>query len=121
MQMSILNIKTTVATISVGVFLAFAGTAGAATMSCTTTGSGNSAATLSLTDAVDAACFKGNDTNSIDLTTSIFGLTGWILAYKNDDGSSGDQSITFTSGVIIDAESGSWALSSLESDSIWNE
>lgn len=111
------NKKSTIMTVTVGGFLALTGPANAATMSCTTTGPGNSAATLSLTDALNAACFNGNDSNDIGSTFSIFGLTNWILADKNDDVSSGDQSITFNSGVVNGSTSGAWGLTSLGSAS----
>lgn len=116
--MNFFNIKTLnskIAAFSVGTFFALAGTAGAATMTCTTTGPGSSAATLSLTDSLSAECFNGNDTSDIDLTTSIFGLTDWILADKSDDVTSGNQTITFTSGVTKNANSGGWAISSIGS------
>ena len=92
-----------------------AGVAQAATMSCTTSGSGNSTATLSLTDAVDAQCFNGNDSNDIDSSTVINGSSGWILADKNDDTTSGDQTITFTTAPTNVTKSGSWGISGLAS------
>jgi hypothetical protein len=104
--------KTAVAVVSVGAFFAFAGTAGAATIPCTTSTAANGA-TLSVTHALDAACFTGNDTNLITSTFDIFGLTGWILADKNGSSTDGDQSITFTSGVTNGTKLGSWEISSL--------
>lgn len=79
----------------------------AATMSCT------SAATYSLSDASNAACFSGNDTNQIDATFSLFGSTGWILSDKNDDASAGDGTIEFTTAPINGAQSGNWAIDTL--------
>jgi hypothetical protein len=87
----------------------------AATMGCTA-GSGGSATSYTLTDALDAECFSGNDTNTIDSSFSVFGMTGWVLADKNDDSTSGDQAIVFTDAVgnvVNGTQSGNWAISSI--------
>lgn len=93
------------------VFAAFAaaaalsgGAAHAVSKSCA------SSTTFSLSDASTAECFSGNDTNQIDGDFSMFGMTGWILAHKND-GASGDQKITFTDAPTNGVKSGDWAIS----------
>lgn len=53
-----------------------------------------------LDPASDGACFDGNDTNTITPTFSLFDQTGWVLADKSDDASSGDQSIVFTTAPV---------------------
>lgn len=66
------------------------------------------------TGASDAACFDGNDTNTITPTFDLFGQTGWILADKSDDGTSGDQSIVFTDAPQGgESVPGNWAISLL--------
>ena len=75
------------------------GTANAAT--CTVTGKKSTTYTVEVSGA--SACFSGNDTNTIDSTTELFGKTGWILADKNDDATSGDQN-------LIDTTRGEWAI-----------
>lgn len=85
--------------------------ASAATMTCTG-GSGGSAATYSLSDATAASCFTGNDTNQIDSNFSLFGMTGWVLADKND-GPDGDGAITFTDAPTNGDKSGDWTISSI--------
>jgi hypothetical protein len=64
----------------------------AATVSCATGGGGKgkSGAEFALTGALEAACFGGNDTNSIDAGFTLFGETGWTLVGKTDGGSWGD-------------------------------
>ena len=86
--------------------VSMAGTAHAVSRSCT------SATTYSLSDATDAECFSGNDTNQIDKDFSLFGMTGWILAHKNDK-PDGDQKITFTDAPGNGTQSGDWAVSGL--------
>lgn len=66
--------------------------------------------TYTLSDATAAACFTGNDTNQIDSAFSLFGMTGWILAQKNDS-STGDQKITFTDAPVNGTKSGDWEIS----------
>lgn len=82
----------------------------AATQGCTG-GSGGSATTYTLLNALNAECFSGNDTNTIDANFLLFGETGWTLADKNDDANSGDGSILFTSvGPDNGQESGNWGI-----------
>lgn len=108
--MSISNIKLSLTAMSAGLCLMIAGSAGAATCS---TGGGGSSATLSLTAASNAECFLGNDTNTINSSFAVFGLTNWILADKNE-GPDGDQSIVFTqAGPVNDVKSGNWGISTL--------
>lgn len=102
-------------TISGVMSLAFAGTifgfaslpAQAVPMSCT------SAATYTLADSTSAACFSGNDTNQIDGSFVLFGMTGWTLADKNDDATSGDGTIKFVTGPTNGANSGGWSIDTL--------
>ncbi len=65
-----------------------------------------------LSDATAAACFTGNDTNQIDSDFSLFGMTGWVLADKND-GADGDDAIRFTDAPTNGAKSGDWTISSV--------
>ena len=81
----------------------------AATMSCSI-GSGGSAVSYSLSHSIAAACFSGNDTNTIDANFAQFASTNWVLAQKNDDASNGDKAITFSTAPINGNQSGSWAL-----------
>jgi hypothetical protein len=85
------------------------GPAQAATLSCTTS-PGGSGATIWAGNVSAAACFVGNDTNTITDTTEIFGLKGWTLAAKSD-GPGGDGAIAFTKAPVTGAKSGEWALS----------
>jgi hypothetical protein len=78
----------------------------AALMSCT------SATTYSLSDATQSACFSDNDTNQIDASFSLFAMTGWVLASKND-GSDGDGLIKFTDAPDNGDKSGSWGINTL--------
>ena len=86
------------------------GTANAAT--CTVTGKKSTTYTVEVSCA--SACFSGNDTNTIDSTTELFGKTGWILADKNDDATSGDQNLIFADdpfiGPVNDTTRGEWAI-----------
>lgn len=107
---SITSIKAAALIAAVAGSAAFAATASAATMSCTTSGKGNSAATFSLTDSIAAECYSGNDTNQIDSNFSLFGKTGWTLSDKNDDGTSGDQTITFGVAPVNGTKSGPWSI-----------
>ncbi|NWN90908.1 PEP-CTERM sorting domain-containing protein [Marinobacter adhaerens] len=75
-------------------------------MSCT------SATTYTLSDAANSACFSGNDSNEIDASFSLFGMTGWVLADKND-GPDGDGVINFTTAPSNGSESGNWAIDTL--------
>jgi hypothetical protein len=97
-----------VAALALGTGLA--GTASAATMSCTTSGKGNSGATFSLADSTAAECYTGNDTNQIDAGFTLFGKTGWTLADKNNDATSGDQSVTFGLAPVNGTKSGPWSI-----------
>lgn len=78
----------------------------------TCTNPGNPSTTYMLTDAVDAECFDGNDTPLIDGSFSVFGMTGWVLADKNDDNTSGTQDIVFTTAPGNGSQGGTWAISS---------
>ena len=92
-----------------------AGVANAAT--CTTPatgpGEGNSGTTYTLTPALDAECYTGNDTNQIDSDFVLFDHTGWMLADKNDDAASGDGVITFLDAPENGTTSGDWTISSI--------
>jgi len=89
--------------------------ASAATLNCTTTGGqGKSNATFTLSNATGAACFGGNDKNTVNSTFLMFGMTGWIGSDANNNGF-GDGTVEFTS---IDApvngdKFGSWTIDSL--------
>ena len=76
------------------------------TMSCT------SATTYTLSDAANSACFSGNDTNQIDASFSLFGMTGWVLSDKND-GPDGDGVIEFLTAPTNGDKSGTWAIDTL--------
>lgn len=80
-------------------------------MSCSSPGGGG--ATFTLADATAAACFSGNDTNQIDNSFLLFGMTGWVLADKNDDATSGDGTIKFVTGPTNGSQSGSWSIDTL--------
>ncbi|WP_299478981.1 VPLPA-CTERM sorting domain-containing protein [uncultured Roseibium sp.] len=83
------------------------GPAQAVPMSC------SSAATYTLGDSTSAACFSGNDTNQIDGSFPLFGMTGWVLADKNDDTASGDGTIKFVTGPTNGAKNGTWSIDTL--------
>ncbi len=86
----------TMAALAAGVgMLALAGTANAAT--CTIDGT---TFNLSPASANSGQCFSGNDTNTINSSFVMFGTSGWVLADKNDDASSGDQSILFSTPPV---------------------
>ena len=94
-----------------GLFLMITSPVQAGLMTCTT-GSNGSSATLSLSDATDAECFTGNDTNQIDSSFLMFGMTGWILSDKND-GPEGDGVIEFTDAPVNLTKSGDWEIDTL--------
>lgn len=85
-----------------------AGSSSAATLSCM---SGGTTFSLGASDAT--ACFAGNDSNTIDSNFVMFGMSGWTLADKNDDATSGDQSITFGQGPANNVKSGSWDITDI--------
>jgi len=87
-----------------------AGPAQAALMTCTT--SGPSGTNFALANASNAECFTGNDTNQIDTSFSLFGMTGWMLSDKND-GPEGDGVIEFTDAPSNGDKSGDWAIDTL--------
>lgn len=57
-----------------------------------------------------AACFDGNDTNTIDSAFEMFGVTGWVLAAKSG-GADGDGAITYTDAPSNGNKTGSWGIS----------
>lgn len=84
--------------------------ANSATMSCSWP---NGKVSYSLGNATAAQCVTpGNDTNLINKSYSVFGMTGWTLASKNDS-SDGNGTIKFTSAPSNGAKSGSWTLDTL--------
>ena len=87
-------------------FLLAVGPAQAGTMTCA------SATSYSLSDAAQSACFSGNDSNQINSSFSLFGMTGWTLSDKNE-GSDGDGVISFTTAPTNGAKSGGWAIDTL--------
>ena len=87
-----------------------AGTAGATTLSCAVAGKGNSGATFTLLTASAAECHSGNDTNQIDAGFSLFGKTGWVLADKNDDATSGDGAAIFGLSPVNGHKYGAWSV-----------
>jgi hypothetical protein len=93
-----------------GLFLMITSPVQAAFMGCSTVGP--SSATFSLSDAADAECFTGNDTNDIDSSFEMFGMTGWILSDKND-GPEGDGVIEFTDAPSNGVNSGDWVIDTL--------
>jgi hypothetical protein len=101
-----------------GAVLAVAGLmsfgASAATMTCST--SGPSGTTFSLTDATDSVCISGqNDAGAGGYfagNPTVFGVSGWKLADKNDGG--GDGVINFVTAPVNGAKSGSWSIDSLK-------
>jgi len=102
------------------VALAFgAGAASAATCSI---GSGGNSLTAGLTSTYGAGaeCYSGNDTNTIDSSFEMFGMTGWILADKNDDASSGDMKLTFAAEPLNSASSGRWSVSNPDGIALGN-
>ncbi|WP_323750952.1 PEP-CTERM sorting domain-containing protein [Marinobacter sp.] len=101
--------KTTIRLMTMNVLalsLLAASQAQAGLMSC------SSATTYSLSNATQSACFSGNDSNQIDASFSLFGMTGWMLADKND-GPDGDGTINFTTAPVNGAKSGNWAIDTL--------
>ncbi|MDP4547304.1 PEP-CTERM sorting domain-containing protein [Marinobacter sp. MDS2] len=91
---------------SVALLLMAGSPAQAVPMSCT------SATTYTLSDAANSACFSGNDTNQIDASFSLFGMTGWVLSDKND-GRDGDGVIEFLTAPTNGDKSGTWAINTL--------
>lgn len=89
-----------------GLLLLAANPAQAGQMSCT------SATNYSLSDAAQSECFSGNDTNQINASFSLFGMTGWVLSDKND-GPNGDGLIKFTTAPSNGDKSGTWAIDTL--------
>ncbi|WP_421979986.1 VPLPA-CTERM sorting domain-containing protein [Roseibium sp.] len=83
----------------------------AAPMSCQTS-LGNSGATLTLANSTQAFCTTGNDTNTINSTYSLFGMTGWVLSEKNDN-NDGDGTIEFTDAPVNVTQSGDWTIDTL--------
>ena len=81
-------------------------------LTCDVTKKNGNVITYSLSDATNKACFGGNDTNQIDASFSLFGMTGWMLADKND-GSGGDGVINFTTLPSNGSKSGNWAIDTL--------
>ncbi|MBR9870408.1 MAG: PEP-CTERM sorting domain-containing protein [Gammaproteobacteria bacterium] len=82
----------------------------AALMTCSVPGPGGTS--YSLSDASNKACFSGNDTNQIDASFSLFGMTGWVLSDKND-GPDGDGVIEFLTAPTNGDKSGSWSIDTL--------
>lgn len=72
----------------------------------------SSAATYTLADAAAAACFSGNDTNQINSSFVLFGMTGWVLSDKND-GPNGDGTIEFVTAPTNGSKSGNWSIDTL--------
>ena len=86
-----------------------AGSASAATMSCTAQNNGGQNIEYSLANATDKLCVSSaNDTNTIDSSFVMFGEDNWILADKNGDESGGNQNIVFTG---LSTANGTWAIS----------
>nr|WP_309502592.1 VPLPA-CTERM sorting domain-containing protein [uncultured Roseovarius sp.] len=92
------------------VLASLAATAEAATCPPSATAS---SATFELSDATDAACFTGNDTNQINPNGKksapmvLFGHSDWVLADKTDETVVGSP-ITFTTNPTNGAKSGRW-------------
>ncbi|MGB0659334.1 MAG: hypothetical protein ACPGNV_04065 [Mangrovicoccus sp.] len=63
---------------------------------------------FSLDYAGAAACYAGNDLNTISDETELFGLTGWTLAYSFDGSSSGDGKLGFDAFTGLGKKSGLW-------------
>ena len=80
---------------------------GASAATCTV--DGKSGATYTVTVAGSSACFSGNDTNTIETSTEIFGMTGWMLADKNDDNVVGSP-LNFELAPVNGAKSGTWSI-----------
>jgi hypothetical protein len=108
--------KAAIGLAAIGAMLGFVGMASASTtpaeLSCTLAlppggDAGDETYTLSL--ATDVDCFAGNDTNQIDENFSLFGKTGWILADKTDDTTSGDGK-AFLSVSGIGGTSPTWTI-----------
>lgn len=70
------------------------------------------ASTFTLTSATAMCTHSGNDTNQIDSAFEMFGLTGWKLSDKNDDGAAGNP-ITFTDAPDNGTKSGDWSIDTL--------
>jgi len=97
--------------VSVGALTVQVDMAAAATCSVGS-GNGNNATSYTLSEAVGAECFSGNDTNTIVDAFTMFGKTGWVLSEKND-GPDGDGVITFTDAPSNGDKSGDWAIDAL--------
>ena len=71
----------------------------ASAATCTVDGTVVFSATQGNPDAIQsAACFSGNNNNTINSGFSVFGNTGWVLAGDSGD-LSGDQSLAFGSST----------------------
>ena len=68
-----------------------------------------SSAIFSLDNASGAECFTGNDTNQVDASFSMFGMTGWILGDKNDE-IAGTGGVKFGTTPVNDDEFGAWSV-----------
>lgn len=79
--------------------------AGAAT--CTVAGKSGASYTVDVAGAT--MCQTGNDTNQINASTSMFGLTGWMLADKNDDNTAGSP-LSFGTAPVNGTKSGEWSI-----------
>ncbi|HEU0223494.1 MAG TPA: hypothetical protein VFR34_14960 [Paracoccaceae bacterium] len=77
-------------------------------LKCSTPGPGG--ATFALAKAVDKACQVGNPSNKITSSTSLFGLTGWILSQKNEDPSAGTGVIKFSKAPVNNTLFGLWGI-----------
>lgn len=110
-----MKIKNVLAASAVAIF------GGASIASAATCSIGN--ASFTLNPAVGSAeCYSGNDTNTIDDAFEMFSMTGWVLADKNDDMNSGDQSIMFDGSVADNVANGTkggdWAITSLAASKV---
>ena len=83
--------------------------AGSAASAATCTGPQGTVYTMDVVAA--AECYNGNDTNTITTSSTVFGQTGWVLADKNDDATSGNQQITFAPAPTNNVRSGTWGIS----------
>lgn len=83
------------------------GSANAAT--CTINGNQSTTYTVEVSGA--SVCSTGNDTNTITTSSNFFNMTGWTLADKNDDVTSGNQNLTFATAPVNGAVSGTWSIS----------
>lgn len=84
---------------------------GAQAATCSS-GSGGNSLTATLDMSSTAECYPGNDTPTIDSSFSVFGMSGWVLAAKND-GADGDGAISYTDAPANGSQSGSWGISSV--------